>query len=359
VTYHKLLERQLRRFFGGVERLPPDLKPFLAAVNDAYVAADEDRLLIERSLELMSQELTERNDQLRTELAERRDAEQALLREKAEQEELILRLEETHSQLLQSEKMASLGQLAAGLAHEINSPVGYVNSNLGTLRTYVTDLLKLIDGYEAEEAGLGEEARRRIAAIREQVDLALLRDDSLSLVEESQEGLRRVRGIVRDLMDFSHAGDAQWQRADLHKGLDSTLNIASNEVKYVADVIREYGELPEVECLPSQLNQVFLNMLINASQAIHGKRGKITVRTGCAGSDQVFVEIADNGEGIPSGNLKRIFDPFFTTKPVGKGTGLGLALSYGIITRHRGRIEVRSQPGDGTTFRITLPVKQT
>jgi signal transduction histidine kinase len=358
VTYHKLLERQLRRFFGSVERLPPDLKPFLAAVNDAYRAADEDRLLIERSLELMSQELTERNDQLRIELAERRVAEQALLREKAEQEALILQLEETHSQLLQSEKMASLGQLAAGLAHEINSPVGYVNSNLGTLRSYVMDLLKLIDGYEAEEAGLSEEARRRIAAIREQVDLAMLRDDALSLTEESHEGLRRVRAIIRDLMDFSHTGDGQWQRADLHKGLDSTLNIVSNEVKYVADVVREYGELPEVECLPSQLNQVFLNMLINAAQASHGKRGTITVRTGCAGGDQVFVEIADNGEGIPPENLKRIFDPFFTTKPVGKGTGLGLAISYGIITRHRGRIEVRSQPGEGTTFRISLPVKQ-
>jgi len=359
VTYHKLLERQLRRFFGSVERLPPDLKPFLAAVNDAYRAADEDRLLIERSLELMSQELTERNDQLRTELAERRVAELALLREKAEQEALIQQLEETHSQLLQSEKMASLGQLAAGLAHEINSPVGYVNSNLGTLRSYVMDLLKLIDGYEAEEAGLSEEARRRIAAIREQVDLAMLRDDALSLTEESHEGLRRVRAIIRDLMDFSHTGDGQWQRADLHKGLDSTLNIVSNEVKYVADVVREYGELPEVECLPSQLNQVFLNMLINAAQASHGKRGTITVRTGRAGGDQVFVEIADNGEGIPPENLKRIFDPFFTTKPVGKGTGLGLAISYGIITRHRGRIEVRSQPGEGTTFRISLPVKQT
>jgi two-component system, NtrC family, sensor kinase len=358
VTYHKLLERQLRRFFGGLERLPPELKPFLAAVNEAYQAADEDRLLIERSLELMSQELTERNDQLRTELAERRHAEQALIREKAEQAALIQKLEDTHSQLVQSEKMASLGQLAAGLAHEINSPVGFVNSNLNTLRGYVTDLLKIIDGYEAEEAGLGEEARRRIAALREQVELALLREDALAVVEESQEGLRRVRGIIRDLMDFSHVSDAQWQQADLHKGLDSTLNIASNEVKYVADVIKEYGELPEVECLPSQLNQVFLNMLINAAQAIRGKRGTITVRTGRVGGDHVFVEIADNGEGIPPESLKRIFDPFFTTKPVGKGTGLGLALSYGIIARHRGRIEVRSQPGEGTTFRTILPVKQ-
>jgi two-component system NtrC family sensor kinase len=143
---------------------------------------------------------------------------------------------------------------------------------------------------------------------------------------------------------------------DAHQGV--TYGIVRETFHDVQNVIREYGELPEVGCLPSQLNQVFLNMLINASQAIHGKRGTITVRTGCIDGDHVFVEIADNGEGIPPGNLKRIFDPFFTTKPVGKGTGLGLALSYGIVTRHRGRIDVRSQPGEGTTFRITLPVRQ-
>jgi two-component system NtrC family sensor kinase len=358
VTYHKLLARQLRRFFGGVEVLPPELKPFLEAVNDAYQAADEDRRLIERSLELMSRELTERNDQLRTELQDRESIEEALLKERAEQAALFRKLEATHSQLLQSEKMASLGQLAAGLAHEINNPVGFVNSNLGALRDYVANLLKVIDAFEAEEARLDEAARRRTAAVKEQAELALVREDAASLLEESMDGLRRVRQIIRDLTEFSHVDDAQWQPTDLHKGLESTLNIVHNQVRYVADVIREYGDIPEVQCLPSQISQVFLNMLVNAAQAIKGQRGTITVRTGKQDGEHVFVEIADTGEGIAPENLARIFEPFFTTKPVGKGTGLGLALSYGIVSRHHGRIEVRSELGKGTTFRITLPVKQ-
>jgi signal transduction histidine kinase len=358
VSYHKLLERQLQRFLGTPEQRPPGLESFLAAVSEAYKAADEDRLLIDRSLELMSRELTERNDQLRKELAGREHYEEALLAERAEQAALIRKLEDTHSQLLQSEKMASIGQLSAGLVHEINNPIGFVSSNLGTLRRYVTDLLKLIDGFEAEEGGLSEEARQRLAAIKKETELDVLREDALEVVDESTEGLRRVRQIIRDLTEFSHVSDAQWQRADLHKGLDSTLTIVNNELKYVAEVVREYGELPEVECLPSQLNQVFLNILVNAAQAIKGKRGTVTVRTGRSEGEHVFVEISDNGEGIEPENLKRIFDPFFTTKPVGKGTGLGLALSYSIVARHRGRIEVRSQPGVGTTFRIVLPVLQ-
>jgi signal transduction histidine kinase len=358
VTYHKLLERQLRRFFGGVERLPPGLEPFLAAVSEAYQASDEDRLSIERSLELTSQELLERNDQLRIELVIRQHAEQALLKEKAEQEALIKKLEDAHNQLLHSEKMASIGQLAAGMAHEINNPIGFVSSNLSTLGDYVSGMLAVIAGFEAIEGELSEASRRRLAAIKERVELTFLRGDVLSLLKESSEGIRRVRQIIRDLTDFSHVDDAQWQRADLHRGLDSTLNIVHNEVKYVADVVKDYGAIPDVECLPSQLNQVFLNMLVNASQAIKGKRGTITVRTGRASAEHVFVEISDNGEGIPRENLKRIFDPFFTTKPVGKGTGLGLSLSYGIVAKHSGQIEVRSELGVGTTFRIVLPVSQ-
>lgn len=358
MSYHKLLERQLRRFFGDLEHVPPELLPFLAAVNEAYQTSDEDRLSLERSLELTSQELTERYEQLRTELADRLRIEQALLKEKAEQEALFKKLEETHRQLLQSEKMASIGQLAAGLAHEINNPIGYVNSNLGNLHDYVAGLLEVIAAFEAEEAELSEAARQRIAAAKRRVDLSFVRQDAPSLLNESSEGIRTVRQIIRDLNDFSHMDNSQWEPSDLHKGLESTLNIVHNEVRYVADVRREYGELPLVECLPSQLNQVFLNLLVNAAQAIKDKRGTIIVRTGQQDEEHVFVEISDNGEGISPENLKRIFDPFFTTKPVGKGTGLGLSLSYGIIAKHKGRIEVRSEPGAGTTFRIVLPVKQ-
>jgi two-component system NtrC family sensor kinase len=358
VSYHKLLERQLRRFFGGPERLPPGLEHFLSAVNEAYRAADEDRCSIERSLELMSQELLERNDQLRDELAIRQRTEQALLQEKAEQEALIKKLESAHNQLLHAEKMASIGQLAAGMAHEINNPIGFVSSNLGTLGDYVAGLLDVIAAFEAEESELSEAAMRRVVAIKERVELKFLREDLLPLLQESEEGLRRVRQIVRDMVDFSQVDDTHWHRADLHKGLDSTLNIVRNELKYVADVVKDYGTIPDVECLPSQLNQVFLNMLVNAAQAIKGKRGKITVRTGKVGPGHVFVEIADDGEGIPPENLKRIFDPFFTTRPVGKGTGLGLSLCYGIVSKHQGKIEVRSEPGVGSAFRVVLPVSR-
>ena len=175
-------------------------------------------------------------------------------------------------------------------------------------------------------------------------------------MKESRDGITRVKKIVQDLKDFSHV-DAQdeWQWADLHKGLDSTLNIVWNEIKYHAEVIKEYGEIPEVECFPSQLNQVFMNLLVNAAHAITDK-GIITIRTGRQG-EEVFIRIADTGKGIPEENLKRVFDPFFTTKPVGKGTGLGLSLSYGIMQKHNGRIEVQSEVGKGATFTLWLPIK--
>ena len=163
---------------------------------------------------------------------------------------------------------------------------------------------------------------------------------------------------MQDLKDFSHVDQAEWQWVDLHKGIDSTLNVVNNEIKYKAEVVKEYGDIPQVECLASQLNQVFMNMLVNASHAIgEGGHGRITIRTGLK-DEMVWVEFADTGKGIAPENLTRIFDPFFTTKPVGKGTGLGLSLSYGIVDKHHGRIEVESEVGKGTTFRIWIPVRQ-
>ena len=268
------------------------------------------------------------------------------------------KLEEAHNHLLQSEKMASIGQLAAGVAHEINNPIGFVNSNLGSLEAYVKSLLQIIDAYESREdtfAG-SPQAQQEIKAIKEEADLAFLREDVFTLLQESQDGMRRVKKIVQDLKDFSHAGVAEWQFADLHAGIDSTLNIVNNEIKYKAKVIKKYGTLPAVECLPLELNQVFMNMLVNAAHAIEG-HGQITICTGTEG-DEVWIDIGDTGAGISPENMKRIFDPFFTTKPVGKGTGLGLSLSYSIMQKHRGRIEVESTLGQGTHFRIYLPVRQ-
>jgi len=263
---------------------------------------------------------------------------------------------QAQNQLLQSDKMASVGQLAAGVAHEINNPIGFVYSNLGSMEKYLKDIFGLLDVYEGAEAALPEAVRAEVLSAKQQKDLAFLREDVPMLMKESRDGITRVKKIVQDLKDFSHVDASdEWQWADLHKGLNSTLNIVWNEIKYHAEVKKEYGEIPEVECYPSQLNQVFMNLLVNAAHAIPDK-GIITIRTGRQG-EGVFIQIADTGKGIPEENLKRVFDPFFTTKPVGKGTGLGLSLSYGIMQKHNGRIEVQSEVGKGTTFTLWLPIK--
>jgi signal transduction histidine kinase len=229
---------------------------------------------------------------------------------------------------------------------------------MGTLKEYFADLMTVLDEYESVEQDLSEPARRRIDEVKRRLQLDYLRDDAKILLDESTDGIRRVTQIVQDLKDFSHVDEAQWLWSNLHKGLDSTLNIVHNEIKYVAKVVKEYGEIPEVECLASQINQVFMNLLVNAAHAMQDRRGHITIRTGMQGEEAVFVEITDQGCGIPEDNLRRIFDPFFTTKPVGKGTGLGLSLSYSIVKKHAGQIEVRSVINVGTTFRITLPCKR-
>ncbi len=278
---------------------------------------------------------------------------------KAEELEAAHReLQASHEQLLQSEKLASIGQLAAGVAHEINNPVGYVYSNLGSLQKYIDNLFQMIEGYEQLEqlTSPDEVVMKSLQKLKQELDLEYLKEDVRDLVSESREGISRVKGIVQDLKDFSHVDEAEWQWADLHRGLDSTLNIVNNEIKYKAEVVKEYGELPEVECLASQLNQVFMNLLVNAAHAIED-RGMITLRTGHE-NDKVWVAVSDTGSGITAENLKNIFDPFFTTKDVGTGTGLGLSLSYGIVQKHGGHIEVDSEVGKGTTFTVHLPVKQ-
>jgi two-component system, NtrC family, sensor kinase len=280
-----------------------------------------------------------------------------LARLNAELRDSQARLKEVHAQLAQSEKMASIGQLAAGVAHEINNPVGYVNSNVTSLQSYLDGLFRLIDAYEAAEGGLTGDllALADIRSLKQELDLGFLRQDVRSLMDECREGLSRVKEIVLDLKDFAHSGNSDFEAADLHKGLDSTLNIVHNELKYKADVVKEYGVLPAVECVPGQLNQVFMNLLVNAAHAIK-ERGTITVRTGTEGGD-AWVEVSDTGAGIPPENRARLFDPFFTTKPVGQGTGLGLSLAYGIVSRHGGRIDVDSEVGKGSTFRVTVPVR--
>lgn len=259
------------------------------------------------------------------------------------------------TRLIESEKLASLGQLAAGVAHEINNPVGYISSNLNTLASYQDQLCRALDEYAALVAqSRDERTAARAREISKTLDVDFIRSDVAHLIRETGEGIQRVRQIVVDLQDFSRTDASDWQWADIHRGLDNTLNIVRNELKYKADIVKEYGDLPPVECLASKLNQVFMNLLVNAAQAIESY-GKIWIRTGTEGEEWVWVEIEDTGRGIVPEHLSRLFEPFFTTKPVGKGTGLGLAVSYGVVQQHGGRIDVRSTPGAGAAFRVGIP----
>lgn len=360
MNLHPLIERQLRNHFGSVEGAPAALQAFIKVVSDAYSDSDRDRKIIEHALEEMSTELTERNRDLRKELNEHKEMELALQKEKSEQEELIKKLAAAQEQLLQSEKLASIGQLAAGVAHEINNPIGYVSANVTSLEKYVNELFQILDEVEKHTSGLPPDhvVIQAIGKTRKAYDLEFLREDIPSLLHESKEGLSRVRKIVQELREFSRSDEGVFSEADLHQGIESTLKIVNNEIKYTAEIIREYGDIPKVECNLSQLNQVFMNFLVNAAHAIT-ERGSITIRTGVnEEKGSVWIEIKDTGCGISPDNFKRIFDPFFTTKPVGKGTGLGLSLSYGIIQRHHGHIDLESTLGVGTTFKITLPINQ-
>jgi len=269
----------------------------------------------------------------------------------ADQEQLNARLEQANRQLLQSEKLAAIGQLAAGVAHEINNPVGYVYSNLQSLGTYLEDLFRLTDAVDSATR------IEDLQAIKKNIDYSFLKGDLKDLLAESREGIERVKTIISAMKDFSHIEEEEFTLSDLHRGIETTLNVVNNELKYKATVIKEFGELPEVECISSQINQVIMNLLVNAAHAIE-EFGEIVIRTRCS-SDQVLIEVEDNGKGIAEENLHRIFEPFFTTKPVGKGTGLGLSLSFNIIQKHNGSITAEhAASGKGTCFRIALPLKQ-
>jgi two-component system NtrC family sensor kinase len=284
--------------------------------------------------------------------------ESELQRRHDELQNTYLRLASAQEQLLQSEKMASIGQLAAGVAHEINNPIGYVHSNLGTLQEYVDALLTLVNGY-ADALASDDPASSRAALrhMRERLDVDFIVGDVPKLLEESREGIERVTKIVQDLKEFSHVErDESMRRSDLRKGLESTLNIVWNDLKYKARIEKHYAEVPLVECHLSEINQVFMNLLINAGQAI-AERGTITLAMGVEG-DEVWVSVADDGCGIPDEAQQRIFEPFYTTKPIGRGTGLGLAIAYRIVAKHHGRIEVSSRPGAGSLFRVVLPIAQ-
>jgi signal transduction histidine kinase len=341
------------RIVGAIETLQDVTRRKLAEKDLHKVQVDLEHLVAKRTAQL-----AQANSRLEEDIHKREAAEAELLRRYAELTELNAKLSKAREQLMQSEKLASIGQLAAGVAHEINNPIGYIFSNFTALEHYLSGLLQMLAAYEsAEEVIASPDVLARLKELRQRVELDYLKGDLPYLMEESREGITRVRKIVQDLKDFSRIDSSQqWQRADLHQGIESTLNIVNNEIKYKADVIKEYGDVPEIECLPSQINQVVMNIVVNAAQSIGEGRGRITIRTGSDGA-HVWIEVADTGCGISQENMSRIFDPFFTTKPVGKGTGLGLSLSYGIVQKHGGHIDVESDVGKGSVFRIVLPIR--
>jgi signal transduction histidine kinase len=333
-------------FISALEELSDKVKAFQVGGND-YVtkpfqpAELRARVSAHSSLYRTRRKLEKREESLRRNLHELETAHQ--------------QLKAMSSQLLQSEKLASIGQLAAGVAHEINNPIGFVNSNLTTLNKYVNELFKIVDLYALLEIAAQPDHLQLLKQAKQQVDLDFIRQDIFDLLDESIEGISRVQRIVKDLRDFSHPSESEWHKVNLQDLLESTLNVAWSEIKLKAEVIKDYADLPMVECLPSQINQVLLNLMINAAQAIE-KSGQITLKTRRE-DDWVSIAISDSGCGIPSNYVEKIFDPFFTTKPIGKGTGLGLYISYGIIVKHGGRIEVHSEMGNGSTFTIYLPIR--
>ncbi len=274
-------------------------------------------------------------------------------------EQASAELQQTHAHMLQQEKMASIGQLAAGVAHEINNPMGFIISNLNTLGKYadrLTGFIKVQDDAigKLHREGGGAEVVEEVAQQRRGLKVDHVIEDVGHLIGECQEGAGRVKRIVQELKGFARLDESEMKVANLNEGLESTINIVWNELKFKAELRKELGEIPGTLCNPGQLNQVFMNLLVNAAQAIE-KFGVITVRTTLQ-EGMIRVEISDNGCGIPADRIKRIFDPFYTTKAVGTGTGLGLSIVYDIVKKHDGAIEVESEPGVGTTFIVRIPV---
>lgn len=312
--------------------------------------ASERRDQYERELESLNKSLEDRVKQRTSELQDKnRQLEQA-----------NKDIKEAQSRLLQSEKMASVGVLAAGVAHEINNPLGFVMSNLGTLDEYVTNYRTLVSEYEKllvlKDSSERKSQFQKIKSMREDFDIEFMNEDLDGLLQDTQEGSVRVREIVKGLKAFSHVDQSdEMQLTDINECIKATLKVANNELKYHCEVITSLGDIPQTYCMAGQIKQVILNMLLNAAHAIKGK-GTIEVATSQVG-DRIELSIRDNGCGIDTADQGKLFDPFFTTKEVGEGTGLGLSISYGIIVDdHKGDIRVESELGEGSCFTIVLPV---
>lgn len=266
-------------------------------------------------------------------------------------------LKDTQAMVVHNEKMRSLGQLVAGVAHELNNPINFIYGNLAHLKNYSNDLIEIISKYEEIQKQLPEDKFEEVEKLKEEIDYEFIIEDLAALIKSCTEGAERSKQIILDLKNFSRLDEALVKEVNIHEGIDSALNILSNKYKNKVTMHKEYGELPKVNCYAGQINQVFMNVIDNAAQAIK-ETGDIYIRTK-VNNQYAVVEIEDNGDGIPEDIIPKIFDPFFTTKPVGEGTGLGLSICYKIIKSHNGKMEVESQKGVGTKFIISVPIEWT
>lgn len=326
--------------------LASSLNQLVEWVGDYTEALEISRQTLEYKVEERTQELQEAHHTLEQRVQERTQELQIILQE----------LQETQGQLIQTEKMSSLGQMVAGIAHEINNPVNFIYGNIECADNYIKDLIHLVDLYQQHYPN----PEYIITETIEEIDLNFISKDLLNLLSSMKIGAKRIREIVLSLRNFSRLDEADMKEVDIHEGIDNTLLILNHRLKSDIEIIKKYGKLPHINCYPSQLNQVFMNIINNAIDALlentQQNPKQIIISTQTTENNFIKIEIADNGSGIPTEIIKKLFDPFFTTKPVGKGTGLGLSICYQIVEKHQGKIEVVSEVNEGSKFIIYLPV---
>lgn len=387
---HRLLQRQLKKYlsqtlsgFTGdlndLNSIPLEWQNFLKAIDEAYVQYDAEYRMIERLLDLSSEELLQANNQLREMLTnvEGKVAERTaeLIKANDELAQALTDLQQMQVHLIQAEKMSSLGQLIAGIAHEINNPVNFIHGNLRHLHTYVINLLAFVELIQE----CSDKVNLELESKAEEIDLEFIKIDLPKIIKSMEVGTHRIREIVISLRNFSHIDEAELKAIDIHQGIEDTLLILGHRIKPQKNsnspriqIIKQFGDLPLVNCYAGQLNQVFVNILVNAIDAIEESASRenspqlsnicdrqpcIKILTQVIDDNHVEIAIADNGSGIPEAIQQQIFNPFFTTKPVGKGTGMGMAISYQIITeKHKGRLSCVSSVGKGTEFIIQIPI---